>query len=414
MKYSTTTWAVLGLAALSSGHMIMNTPIPYGRSTLNNSPLLPDGSDFPCKQRSGVYAAEGASNTMPLGSSQKLAFIGSATHGGGSCQVSITYDPNPSKSSVFKVIHSIEGGCPIRNVAGNHGDNAEAINPDTYSFTIPTTLPTGSATLAWTWFNKIGNREMYMNCAPISITGGTSKRTADMVRRDTAAFDALPDMFVANIGNGCGTVDSTDVLFPNPGDSVAKEGQATASALSTPTGSCAQAVAPAPSVAAGGSSAAPSQAPQSTAAPASSSLSIVNVSGGVYATVATPSAASAAPTPSTAPADPAPSVVTMTPSVPAPGPAPSAAPTNPPPAASSVPAPSTGKPTAASSGAQSGFCTSEGIYNCIDGTSFQRCGSGFWSVVQPVAPGTICNSGQSMDMHIARANVVKRAVHFTG
>jgi len=33
---------------------------------------------------------------------------------------------------------------------------------DTYSFTIPTSLPTGTATIAWTWFNKVGNREMYM------------------------------------------------------------------------------------------------------------------------------------------------------------------------------------------------------------------------------------------------------------
>lgn len=60
---------------------------------------------------------------MPLGSTQQLAFIGSAVHGGGSCQVSITYDQNPTASSTFKVIHSIEGGCPAKNETGNFPAN---------------------------------------------------------------------------------------------------------------------------------------------------------------------------------------------------------------------------------------------------------------------------------------------------
>jgi hypothetical protein len=244
--------AVLGFASSAGAHMIMNTPVPFGKSTLNNSPLAGDGSDFPCKQRTGVYTTEGASNTYPLGSTQKLAFTGSATHGGGSCQVSITYDAAPNKNSVWKVIHSIEGGCPIKNVAGNNGNDANAVNPDTYSFTVPTTLPTGSAVLAWTWFNKIGNREMYMNCAPITITGSGSKRefneletldleprnATQLMERDINAYNALPDMFTANIGNGCITKDSTDLLFPNPGNSVEQDGLATSSALAAPTGSC--------------------------------------------------------------------------------------------------------------------------------------------------------------------------------
>jgi hypothetical protein len=141
--------------------MEITSPVPYGKSTLNNFPLAADGSDFPCKQRTGVYDAEGASNTMPIGSTQTLAFIGTAVHGGGSCQISVTYDQNPTKSSTWKVIHSIEGGCPARNQVGNlPGDSATAPAPDKYSYTIPASLPTGTATLAWTWHNKIGNREM--------------------------------------------------------------------------------------------------------------------------------------------------------------------------------------------------------------------------------------------------------------
>ena len=149
--YSSTAFAVLGLATLGSAHIKMTKPVPFGESTLNNSPLAADGSDFPCKQRTGVYAAEGASNTMALGSVQTVSFVGSAVHGGGSCQFSVTYDEAPTKSSTFKVIHSIEGGCPMKGVTGNNGDDATQPVPDTYSFTVPTTLPTGTATFAWTW-----------------------------------------------------------------------------------------------------------------------------------------------------------------------------------------------------------------------------------------------------------------------
>jgi hypothetical protein len=151
MFSSSTAFAVLGLATLGSAHIKMTTPVPFGESSLNNSPLAADGSDFPCKQRTGVYAAEGASNTMALGSVQTVSFVGSAVHGGGSCQFSVTYDEAPTASSTFKVIHSIEGGCPMKGVTGNNGDSASQVDPDTYSFTVPTTLPTGTATFAWTW-----------------------------------------------------------------------------------------------------------------------------------------------------------------------------------------------------------------------------------------------------------------------
>jgi hypothetical protein len=416
MTLTTATVAVLGLTALSSGHMIMNTPVSYGKSTLNNSPLAADGSDFPCKQRSGVYDAEGANNTLPLGSTQKLAFTGSATHGGGSCQVSITYDQNPTTSSTFKVIHSIEGGCPIRNIAGNNGDSADAVDPDTYNFTVPTSLPTGSATLAWTWFNKIGNREMFMNCAPISITAGSSsKRSAEMEQRDTAAYNALPNMFVANIGNGCGTVDSTDVLFPDPGDSVEQDGLQTSSALSTLTGSsCGSSVQASVSSTAGGSgssaSTAASQvssaaaAPQVTSSPsdASTATTSADLAGGVFATVVSQTAPSASVETTIAASASAP--VASAPVASA-----TAA------AAAAGIGTGTSSSSSSSSGALTGACTSEGMFNCIGGTSFQQCASGTWSVVQSVAAGTTCAAGQSANLNIAAvARRRRRALRFSG
>ena len=82
--------------------------------------------------------------------------------GGGSCQVSLTTDNPATKNSKWQVIHSIEGGCPARNQAGNAGESPDPIDPDTYKYSIPTGINPGKYTLAWTWFNKVGNREMYM------------------------------------------------------------------------------------------------------------------------------------------------------------------------------------------------------------------------------------------------------------
>lgn len=373
----------------------MNTPVPYGKSNLDNSPLIKDGSDFPCKQRSGVYNAEGANNVMTLGSSQPLSFTGSATHGGGSCQISITYDQSPTKNSVFKVIHSIEGGCPIRGVAGNNGNSASAVDPSTYSFTVPENLPTGTATLAWTWFNKIGNREMYMNCAPVTITGSKSKRSEDelmarnvtqLLERDTAAYNALPDMFVANIGTGCGTQDSTDLLFPNPGNSVEQNGLAT-SALATPTGSaCGAKIAGASPTAGSGS------------APPASSAS--GLPGGVFATVAP-----------LAPAQSPPAAVS--PQVQSAPPASSPTAASQPASSSPSTQPSTGISGSGGVFAAGTACSTEGEWNCVGGTSFQQCASGTWSVVQQLAAGTKCTAGQSSAIDIVASSSKKRAVRFS-
>ena len=69
-----------------------------------------------------------------------------------------------------------------------------------------------------------------MNCAPITVTGPPKKRDVAnydpptdsiFVKRDAS----FPQMFVANIGNQCTSVDSADLLFPNPGSVVQKVGR---------------------------------------------------------------------------------------------------------------------------------------------------------------------------------------------
>jgi hypothetical protein len=233
-KSSVSVLAAGSLASVAHAHMLLRTPTPYPGHI--SSPLDPSGSNFPCQ----LVSFTGAATEMAQGSSQEMAFTGSAVHGGGSCQVSVTYDNPPTAASAWKVIHSIQGGCPARNTPGNLPENANLEGPDSYPFTIPADLPTGNATLAWTWLNKVGNREFYMNCAPVAITGSGGSETA---------LAALPDMFVANIavpglnpGNQCTTAEGTDVEFPNPGSSVETNPGA---ALGAPAGTCGAAAAPA-------------------------------------------------------------------------------------------------------------------------------------------------------------------------
>ncbi|KAH6892326.1 chitin-binding, domain 3 [Thelonectria olida] len=378
----TKAFTIAGLASAASAHMLMANPVPYGLSTLSNGPLEADGSNYPCKMRTGAFEAEGASNVYAQGSKQQLSFKGTAVHGGGSCQISITTDLEPTKDSKFKVIKSIEGGCPARDQAGNMGDDANADDPYTYDYTIPKDLAAGNYTIAWTWFNKVGNREMYMNCAPLTVTGSGGSESA---------LDALPDIFVANIGDDCGTQDSTDVQFPNPGDDVDKFNGSTDD-FATPTG---PACAAATGGGSGGASTTQAAAPTTTAAPGTTSKggAATSVPGGVFITVSDTPATTEAPA------------------------ATSAAPVVSTPVASDPPAATTSTPSSGS-GDGSGFsagdaCSTEGEWNCIGGTSFQRCASGAWTEPQELSSGVSCTPGQSSDLTMAskRAKVHMRRAH---
>ncbi|KAI9760318.1 MAG: hypothetical protein M4579_001722 [Chaenotheca gracillima] len=201
------------------------------------SPLDPTGSNYPCKGYNKLLnTAEGASvASWPAGSSQKFSVTGGASHGGGSCQASLSYDGGKT----FNAIKSYIGNCPTS--AGG-----------TFPFTVPAGAPSSkNALFAWTWFNNMGNREMYMNCAVVSITGGKGKD-----------LSSLPKIFTANIGNGCSTTESTDVEFPDPGKDVVNDSKKT----SPPVGaSCGKAASGST-----GDSSSSAQGGQSTAAAAPS------------------------------------------------------------------------------------------------------------------------------------------------
>lgn len=221
MQYFASLAAVAAfLPALVSAHVSMNYPdsVYTHHDGTDLNPLNPDGSNYPC------FYTDGGSGTFPtlaLGSQSRIGLQGSAVHGGGSCQISITYDVPPNPHSTFKVIKSFQGDCPIHADGNLPADPTHPLPGLQYN--LPSTIPGGKAVVAWTWFNKIGNREMYMRCAPVTLTGGS---------KDSTQYDALPDMFKANIGNGCSTTEGVDLTFPDPGSDVVGTGNG------PPVGNC--------------------------------------------------------------------------------------------------------------------------------------------------------------------------------
>ncbi|OIW26349.1 hypothetical protein CONLIGDRAFT_671932 [Coniochaeta ligniaria NRRL 30616] len=387
MKTSTAI-AYLAAAGCARGHMFLATPIRFDQvPQVTSGPLLADGSNFPCQAGSSGQYTPKQINNYPLGSQQMIAFIGQAVHGGGSGQALLTYDTAPRPDSVFKVLKSFEGGFVAKGQTGNMGDSASAPDPYTYTFDVPKDIPAGNATVAITWFNKIGNRETYMMCAPIMLTGTGG---------DKANYDALPDMFTANIGKGCGTQDNADLIFPDPGQFVERNnGATTAFSTATGTGCKTGSGGARPAGSSGGSGGSGASAGSSSAGgsfvtsaaqqPPPASTSAVPGFSGSYSVTAAGGGSAAATT--TAPPLP--------------------------PATTTAVSGNSGSGTGSSSGGvMSGACSSEGEFNCIDGTRFQQCGSGMWSVAMPVAPGTKCTVGRGPSLNVVPAKLRFRGLRF--
>ena len=259
---------------------------------------------------------------------------------------------------------------------------------------------------------------MYMNCGPLTVTAAQKQRKryepAPKVSKRQSTF---PDMFVANIGT-CHTPDSVDLIFENPGADVQTAGLGPFTTASCDmglggAGAAQQATVSAPAAgSATGSAASATSTGASSAAPPSSATGFAS-GNGQYSQAAGGADTGSVPT-STATSssfsNPGNQVIPVTPvgtpsatmsapiytnssSIPQ-----TAAPTSTAPAA----APVTG---GASAGKQSGACSNEGWWNCIDGSSFQRCGSGFWSAATPMS-GMQCTPGESSDF--VMKPVVKR------
>ncbi|KAI0973078.1 hypothetical protein F4678DRAFT_38350 [Xylaria arbuscula] len=386
MQFTTQLMALLA-AGSAMAHMNMNDPTPL---TYKNNPNTQEANidysitspitqaQYPCKNTLKLLGQADAAvvATYSPGQSSTMSVEGGAFHNGGSCQLSLSYD----KGTSFTVIKSFIGGCPTASGG-------------TFSFTIPSDAPEGdNVVFAWTWVNKTGNREYYMSCAIVNIKSGGAKRAIASNEKRAVAFADRPQVFQANIGGTYCTKEGRDTVFPEPGPDV----ETSADATTGPATICATGEDAAEGDTSGsdsgsgsGSSASSSSsAAQDTAT--STTAAEVTPTGGVFLTtgsVAVPTTLSTA-TSSSAAASSSAAVSSSAP-------------------ASSVPAATSTTSVAqpASSGAagtQTGACTNEGAWNCIDGTSFQRCASGQWSVVQSMAAGTKCSPGVSSNLSMKR------------
>jgi hypothetical protein len=125
-------------------HMQITSPSPFRDPHANRvnepkdydilNPLHSDGSNFACKGYH-LNTAWTSVATYEAGRTYSMTLSGSATHSGGSCQISFSCDGGEN----FKVVKSIIGGCPLQKK---------------YDFTVPVEFGSvGGATclFAWTW-----------------------------------------------------------------------------------------------------------------------------------------------------------------------------------------------------------------------------------------------------------------------
>lgn len=57
-----------------------------------NAPLAQDGSNYPCKGYNSLLASTPIKDTLTAGQTFSISIGGTASHNGGSCQVSLSYD----------------------------------------------------------------------------------------------------------------------------------------------------------------------------------------------------------------------------------------------------------------------------------------------------------------------------------
>ncbi|KAI9654780.1 MAG: hypothetical protein M1821_005774 [Bathelium mastoideum] len=384
MKTATTA-LVLAFAGATQAHMIMQSPTPITNNDIKD-PIESSGANFPCH---GQPLSPSGGVSWSVGSTQNLSFqlgggANTAVHGGGSCQVSVTYETDAEKvkdPSNWYVIHSIEGGCPSitegnLNSATECGSIGQPDCVNSFPFEIPKELKNGQATMAWTWSNTIGNREYYMDCAYVDVTGGSDE------------LGDLPNLYVGNldgIQGSCTNAESTQVKYPQPGKYVTTPmpQKYPLAAPNCPSGSDATQAPAGGSGSSGssgsGSSGSGSSSGASSSAPASAPSSSAP---GVFAPTGAPAGTGSAPSPTSVP-------VASTPAA-----QPSSAPAAPAPAPpSSGSGSSSGNGTSGDCPSGSQSCSTPGQVVC-SGSQFGLCNINNCAVLQDLAAGTQCTDNK--------------------
>jgi hypothetical protein len=176
--------------ALVQSHAVMKNPRPYHLDTapyLETGALnISSGRVFPCHGFTDPDPGHDPT-TVKAGEQLLVDLTIGAEHHGGSCQFSVAYD-DPAVPENWKVIYSIIGGCPanstfplnvgfdtdpefkLRQTRDAQGRVSTPVCTEPlgnncarqFNIPVPNNMPNGKARFAWTWFNWVGNREMYM------------------------------------------------------------------------------------------------------------------------------------------------------------------------------------------------------------------------------------------------------------
>lgn len=174
------------LANMCLAHISMSFP-PSRRNQLSEyyssiglvnydlrSPLgvAPDFFTFPCKGfPKGPSVVTFDTNEI------KVTLEGTAVHGGGHCQFGISYDDRN-----FVVLKTVLSNCLLDSMS--------------YSFMIPEDARGQGVTVFWTWINRIGNREYYMECTDITVnTNGdrTDIRGKELLIVNQPGYPTVPE-----------------------------------------------------------------------------------------------------------------------------------------------------------------------------------------------------------------------------
>lgn len=196
---------LFGLGAVSA-HMEMKYPVTR-KSKLNKfytgdeidydmTAPLGDIYPFPCRG----YKAGPVSDTYSAGDSISVQLDGGASHNGGHCQWSLSYNDVD-----FAVIKTVMGTCMV--------------DTNNYQVQIPKDAPEGKVTLAWSWINRSGNREYYMNCADIYIKGSPNGHVvgSKMLVADLPGLFEFPEGFANDYGSDLYAKQPTITISPSGG-----------------------------------------------------------------------------------------------------------------------------------------------------------------------------------------------------
>ncbi|PIA19652.1 hypothetical protein COEREDRAFT_36584, partial [Coemansia reversa NRRL 1564] len=176
---------LIHLLVIVNGHITMTSPCPRYSKVGKNCPALPSGESIDYDLRSPIGTADNINlpfchHKKPWASPAAKWTAGQSVtvtfepdgkaHKGGNCQFSISYDGGKT----YVVLYERLKHCFFKGPS-----DTSVPEVTSYTFKLPKDLPASDkAIFAWTWSNASGNREFYMNCADVSISGTSKSFTA--------------------------------------------------------------------------------------------------------------------------------------------------------------------------------------------------------------------------------------------